>query len=125
MVFVRGKSVDFDLWIEQNKDMCVAGNCKAASEKLCSDFPELILVRGHVECYDSTERSHWWTQDKFENIFDPTANQFKDHGGPWVYHPIDENNFSEPAGKCITCGCLYYFPRLGPTCSQECSEQWS
>jgi hypothetical protein len=58
------------------------GKCKELSETLCSENPNLRLVRGHYFCpIWNTDEQHWWCEDiNTGKIVDPSAKQFPSKG---------------------------------------------
>lgn len=92
---------------------------------MLSEFPELILVAGHI--YDARygKQAHWWLKTVDGDIIDPTASQFPliSHYEEWK--PGDEVR----VGKCMNCGITIWRKVTslnGPIyscCSDECGQQ--
>ena len=82
------------------------GRCKSVTLEMVAKFPELTPVRGHYICPVWGERQHWWTEDRVDTVYDPTAKQFQSEGSG-VYIPWDESS-PEPTGKCPQCSELIY-----------------
>jgi len=94
--------------------------CKKYVDLMQKEFPELKKVRGWY--FSGRDIPHWWCIDENNNIIDPTIDQFDDKNG--VYLPIDEETFSEPVGKCLNCGELYYDNKLNNFCSGCCEREF-
>ena len=68
---------------EQNEEsdyMKSRGKCKQMSEALIKENPKLRLVRGHYYCPIWGEQPHWWCEDEYGMVHDPTAKQFPSKG---------------------------------------------
>jgi hypothetical protein len=75
------------------------GKCQAATGEMVAAFPELTIVRGHVEA-SWGRRSHFWCTAPDGSIVDPTAAQFPALFGYDPWKPGDEIM----VGKCMNCG---------------------
>ena len=104
-------------WIDSNLSRDPTdcqGRCREFSEALCCQFPELIMIRGHVKwAFNEEDRirypegyPHWWCEDENGVVYDPTCPQFVLVTG-LEYIPWD-NSLDEPTGKCPNCGKYCY-----------------
>lgn len=59
------------------------GKCKELCEELIQTQSNLSIVRGFY--YDAFwgKQPHWWCQDEFGNIIDPSKKQFPDLNGEY------------------------------------------
>lgn len=104
-------------WIEDNVQDPYGG-CREITQKMSKAFPELKRVRGHYYCLVWGERQHWWLRTPEGKVVDPTAAQFPSKGcGEYVEWIEGE---SEPSGKCLNCGDLFY--NGGNFCSIACER---
>lgn len=114
-------------WIKQNVPQSVdrvVGTCKKYSKLMLKDFPELILVRGHVKIPGDYNPSfphgypHFWLKTSVGEIVDPTKKQF---GTFCIYEEWNETG-EEPTGKCPNCGEYCYRGRY--CCSEKCEKEY-
>lgn len=97
------------------------GKCKEMSEALIKENPELRLVRGYYyEPLWNREEQHWWCEDKFGNIIDPTAKQFPSGGITQFYREFDGTVECEECGKTINEADVIMMGRF-PVCSSKCA----
>lgn len=73
--------------------------CAPASKEMQRRFPELQIVRGHVETLGGWI-SHWWLKTEEGEIVDPTAKQFRGILGYEEWVPGEEIQ----VGRCMNCG---------------------
>jgi len=105
-------------WIDERVPTYAAayGKCKAVTDEMSAEFPELTRVRGHYHCDVWGERGHWWLVDASGDVVDPTSRQFPSRGqGP--YTPWDDSQ-PEPTGRCLNCGEDVYDGSY--CCGEEC-----
>jgi hypothetical protein len=81
----------------------VLGKCRPAVEEMVKVFPELKIVKGHVDVPlwpKDSRRGHWWLETEAGTIVDPTESQFLSIGRyiPWV--PGEKVR----VGRCMYCG---------------------
>lgn len=101
------------------------GRCISATKSMKEAFPELKIVKGHVET-PWGRRGHAWLTDPTGAILDPTAAQFPKifEYDPWK--PGDK----VMVGKCMNCGdeiwltveTLDVDPGRPSTCTDRCSQ---
>jgi hypothetical protein len=123
--------VTYAQWISAYVQRCggphgTLGRCKSAAEEMAVAFPELRVVRGHVECPEPwRRRGHWWCETAADEIVDPTAAQFA-CGILWYEKYRD----GDPVrlGTCMDCGA----PLWGPPdrgrqefCGQRCRDSYA
>ena len=88
--------------------------CEKASKDMAKDFPELRLVRGHVDIQGlGTDIEHWWCETEEGIVIDPTDHQ-------WYGEIVSYTEYEgeEPTNKCYYCG-EYVFPSK-TTCTIFC-----
>jgi len=111
-------------WIRAYEAKCgggpaTLGKCREAVEEMVAQFPELTLVRGHVDCPPPwNRRAHWWTKRADGTIVDPTVGQFV--CGILRYEEYKEGD-PVRLGKCMNCGVEIWGPP-GKTRASVCSE---
>ena len=76
------------------------GECQKATKEMLKAFPELKIVRGHVETVFCGRQGHWWLESPDGAIVDPTRRQFQ---GPIDYEPWTPDSLVR-VGKCMNCG---------------------
>jgi hypothetical protein len=78
----------------------VRGKCREGAEEMASEFPELRVVKGHVDAPWGRE-AHWWCEHPVIGVVDPTVAQY-------TYPPFDYEEYVDGAlvkvGKCMYCG---------------------
>jgi hypothetical protein len=90
-------------------------------------FPELTIVKGHVETLEWGRRGHMWLRMADGTIVDPTASQFPGILEYDEWKPGDEVR----VGACMNCGediwrsvqTLDTEPYNPMVCSEECSVE--
>ena len=76
------------------------GECQRACKEMLKAFPELKIIRGHVETVFWGRRGHWWCESEDGAIADPTRRQFP---GPIEYKQWTPDELVR-TGKCMNCG---------------------
>ncbi len=102
------------------------GKCHEVSVRMQADFPELRLVRGHVETGTWGTRAHWWLETEDGQIVDPTKTQF-----PMIfsYEEFIEGVTEYRIGKCMNCGDEIWGVSIESVygtciCSEECAKDF-
>lgn len=94
-------------WIEKYiaSNKFIAGLCASVTQDMCKEFSELKRIPGHVIWADGSSREHWWCEDQFGNIIDPTASQWPLLPAEYVaWKPGNEVCI----GRCMECGDYIY-----------------
>jgi len=120
----------YQTWIKKNYPDRVSayGQCKEATEKMVSEFPELKRKSGQIFVlgYDY-DVLHWWCEDPEGNIVDPTIIQYS--GGGYAVtgyeeYPEDHVARHNERAKCMECGQYFYrvdeVKKFSPCCSDFC-----
>lgn len=98
-------------------------NCKPESEALAAKDPSLRVVSGWANLADGSMRWHFWCEDTVGQQWDPTEDQFDEHGGV-LFRQEEED---KPRGRCMNCGATIYESVVhlmdGPCCSSGCSSE--
>lgn len=137
---LEGKEADVSLeemmkkyveWIEdyeRRQNGHLLGRCAEACKEMHAAFPELKIVKGHVETGVWGRRGHWWLTTPEGEIIDPTAKQF-----PVIfeYEPFQPGSLVR-VGKCCNCGDEIWEPIQSldqdhgqkSICSKECHDSY-
>ena len=104
---------------EQSDYVQYRGKCQQMSEELVKNSTGLMMVRGFYYCpIWNREEPHWWCEDIYGNIIDPTAKQFPSKGNG-TYTVFD--GYLE----CCQCGKRFHYLEEAsgsnhPVCSYQC-----
>lgn len=104
------------------------GRCASEVRLMAQTFPELTIVRGHVQAVFSTgvhKRAHWWLTRADGTIVDPTRGQYT--GPVLAYEPYQAGDPIR-LGVCANCGKeIWGSPSagVGTVCSTECHREYA
>jgi hypothetical protein len=95
----------YQRWINDHKrEHGVDGlvnRCCISSQEMKDAFPELLIIKGHVENLEVGRQEHWWCETIDGTIVDPTVVQFV-APEKLEYFPFKPGDIIR-VGKCAYC----------------------